>query len=65
MLDEIKTDEDITSIWHVEPHVAKEMFALFTDIVFEEPCDTLLNDGEIETTDESSEDEVDTSLDEE
>ena len=56
MSDEIKTADDIISIWHVEPHVAKEMFALFTDIVFEEPCDTLLNDEEIEITEKSPED---------
>ena len=65
MSDEIKSADDIVSIWHIDPKVAKEMFNLFIDVVFEEPCDILLDDEEIVTTDESSEHEVDTSLDDE
>ena len=63
MSDEIRTADDIINIWHVEPKVAIEMFALFTDIVFEETFDILFSDEENVSTDESSDDEVDTSFD--
>ena len=65
MSDEIRTADDIISIWHVEPKLAKEMFDLFSDIVFEETCDTLFSDDESESTDASSDDEIDTSFEDE
>ena len=61
MSDEIKTAEDITNIWHIEPEVAKEMFNLFMDVVFEETTENIFSDGEGETTDEDCDDEVDQS----
>ena len=61
MSDEIKTAEDITNIWHIEPELAKEMFSLFVDVVFEETSENIFVDGESETTDEDSDDEVDES----
>ena len=55
---EIKTEEDIVNIWHVEPSVAKMVFQLFSEIVFGDLDDTL--DVEDESG-ESDPDELDLS----
>ena len=61
MSDEIRSTQDIINIWHIDPQVANDMFSLFNDIVFDDNSDDLLIDEESETSDESSDDEIDQS----
>ena len=45
MSDEIKSAEDIVSLWHIDQSIAKKLFMLFDEIVFGH-FDTLTDDSD-------------------
>ena len=34
MLDEIKTSQDITEMWHIDARVAEKVFEIFQEVIF-------------------------------
>lgn len=61
MSDEIKTEQDIVDMWHINPAVAHPIFLLFTEVVFESftiqpdsDCENVESDPDSDIPDQSS-----------
>ena len=50
MSDEVKTENDIIEIWHIDKTVAHQIFMLFNEVVFGDLCDS---DDDSDTASES------------
>ena len=42
VIDEVRTEQDIVSMWHIDPTVAKKVFMLLNDVIYEQfnECDS-------------------------
>ena len=46
MCDEVKTEQSIVDMWHIDPLVAEKLFLLFKEVIFGEIDSTLECDDE-------------------
>ena len=62
LIDEVKNENDIMEIWHIESSLAQELFLLFKEVVYGETCESNDDTNDIIESDFES-DELDESFD--
>ena len=64
MLDEIKKEQDIIDLWHIDPEVASSLFQLFSEVVFGESDIDITHENSESVDFDSESDFLDQSTDE-
>ena len=62
LIDEVRDENDIMEIWHIESSLAQEIFLLFKEVVYGDSCESN-NDTDDNIESEFESDELDDSFD--